>query len=48
MKYDFFISYSQKDTAVVDEFVNRFQREGFHFGLTAMAWRVAMLSKGLS
>jgi formylglycine-generating enzyme required for sulfatase activity len=31
MKYDFFISYSRKDTAVVDEFVNRFQREGFHF-----------------
>lgn len=31
MKYDFFISYSRKDTAVVDEFVKRFKAEGFRF-----------------
>lgn len=31
MKYDFFISYSRKDTAIVDEFVKRFKAEGFRF-----------------
>ena len=29
MKYDAFISYSRKDTSIVDEFVNRMEAEGF-------------------
>lgn len=29
MKYDIFISYSRRDTAIVDQFANRFREEGF-------------------
>ena len=28
MKYDVFVSYSRKDTKIVDEFVNRLESEG--------------------